>query len=242
MGPILHLTLRQLATRWRLVVISFLALLPTVLAAIGSELGSGGQSYEKDFVNTVVDGLLVGGIVPIVTMVLATTAFGHELEDRTLSYLMLRPLPRWQIALPKFLASIAVGGPLLVASGVVATVLGLDLGLRAASAVAFATLAGVVTYAAIFTWAGLLSSRALAFALVYVFLWEGLLSTFLGGVRYLSVRAYTLAIMSGIDEDGFGDVLGGRVIELPAALAGAAVVSPVFFWLTVRRLRRMDVP
>lgn len=242
MGPILYLTLRQLATSWRLVIISFLALLPMVLAAIGSGLRSGDPSYERDFFNTAVDGLLVGGIVPIVTMVLATTAFGHELEDRTLCYLMLRPLPRWQIALPKFVASVAVGGPLLIASGVVAAVLGLDLGLRAASGVAVAMLAGVVTYAAMFTWAGLLSSRALAFALVYVFLWEGLLSTFLGGVRYLSVRAYALAIMNGIDEEDFGDVLGGRVIELPAALAGAVVVSAVFFWLTVRRLRRMDVP
>ena len=31
-------------------------------------------------------------------------------------------------------------------------------------------------------------------------------------------------------------------IELPAAIVGAVGVSAVFFWLAVRRLRRMDVP
>ena len=100
---------------------------------------------------------------------------------------------------------------------------------------------GVVTYTTIFTWAGLVSTRALGFALIYVFLWEGLISSFLSGVRYLSVRGYTLAILHGIDDKSF-ETLGLRVIEFPAALVGAAVVTVVFFWLTVRRLRRMDVP
>ncbi len=153
--------------------------------------------------------------------------------------------------MPKLLASIIVGGLVSIASGIVATLLGasslgavllvLDGNLQAALAVGLALFAGVVTYAAIFTWAGLVSTRAIAFALVYVFLWEGLISSFLGGVRYLSVRGYTLSILHGLDDKSF-DPLGERVIEFPAALVGAAVTTAVFFWLTVRRLRRMDVP
>jgi hypothetical protein len=54
------------------------------------------------------------------------------------------------------------------------------------------------------------------------------------------VRGYTLAILHGIDDKSF-EALSERVIEFPAALAGAAAVTAVFFWLTVRRLRRMDV-
>ncbi len=86
-----------------------------------------------------------------------------------------------------------------------------------------------------------MSSRALGFALIYVFLWEGLISSFLGGVRYLSVRGYTLAILHGMDDKSF-ESLGQRVIEFPAPTVGAAAVTMVFFWLSVRRLRRMDVP
>jgi len=99
---------------------------------------------------------------------------------------------------------------------------------------------GVITYAAMFTWAGLLSSRALGFAVVYVFLWEGLLSSFLSGIRYLSVRGYTLSILHGLDEEIFASI-GDRVIEFQAALVGAALVTVLFTYLTVRRLRTMDV-
>ena len=235
------LSLRQLGGRWRLALVLFLALLPVALAAILHVAAGGESSYEENFVNVLLDGMIVGGIMPIVTMTLSTAAFGNELDDRTLSYLVLKPISRWRIVLPKLLASIAISGPLLVGAGGVATLLGLDFGVRAAFAVAGALLIGVATYAAIFTWAGLMTSRAIAFALLYVFLWEGVISSFFHGVDYLSVRGYTLAIMHGIDETSL-DVLSERVIEFPAALAGAAAVILVFFWLTVRRLRRMDVP
>ena len=241
MGPIFWLSMRQLGGRLRLALVLLLAALPVALAVIVFFTAGDDTTYERDFVNVLLDGMIVGGIMPIVTMALATAAFGNELEDRTLSYLVLKPIPRWRIALPKLLAPIVIGGPLLVASGVAATVIGLDSGPRAAAAVGAALLVGVVTYAAIFTWAGLISTRAIAFALIYVFLWEGLISSFIHGVDYLSVRGYTLAIMHGIDGTGL-QVLTSRVIGLPAATVAAGAVTVGFFWLAVHRLRKMDVP
>ena len=241
MGPMLLLSLRQLASRWRLLFILLLAILPVALAVLVSTLAGDESDFEQGFTNVLLDGMIIGAIMPIVTVALATAAFGNELEDRTLSYLVLKPVPRSMIVLPKFLASIIIAGPLLVASGVVATLWGLEGGGQAALAVGVALFTGVVAYAAIFTWAGLISSRALGFALIYVFLWEGLISSYLGGVRYLSVRGYTLAILHGVDEKSF-DALGQRVIEFPAAVVGAAAVTLLFFWLTVRRLSHMDVP
>jgi len=179
--------------------------------------------------------------LPIVTMALSTASFGNELEDRTLSFLTLKPIARWRIAVPKLLASLAISGPLLIASGVAAALLGFDGSVRAAVAVGVAVLVGVSAYAAIFTWAGLVTSRALAFALLYVLLWEGVISTFIDGVNYLSVRGYTLGIMYGMNETGF-QALSERVIEFPAAIVGAVAVTVVFWLLGVRRLRRMDVP
>lgn len=241
MGPVFQLSLHQLAKRRRILLILLLATLPVAVAAAISAFAGEGESYEGDFINNLLDGMLIAAIMPIVTMALATAAFGDELGDRTLSYLVLKPIPRSLIVLPKLLASIVVVGPLLIASGVVATLLGLDGNVHAAVAVGVALLAGVVVYAAIFTWAGLISTRALSFGLIYVFLWEGVVSTFLSGVRYLSVRGYTLAILHGMDEKSF-EVLGERVIEFPAGIVGAAAVAIVFFLLAVHRLRRMDVP
>ena len=239
MGQMFRLSLRQMSGRWRMLLIVLLAALPVVLVTVVTALADSEDLFEEGFINTMLDGMIVGGILPIVTMALATSAFGNEIEDHTLSYLVLKPVPRSLIGLPKMLASIAVGGPLLIVSGVAATLV-IGGGGQAALAVGTALLVGVVAYAAIFTWAGLVTSHALGFALIYVLVWEGLLSTFLGGIRYLSVRGYILALLYGFDDEGF-EILGERVTEFPAAIAGAVAVTVVFFWLTVRRLRRMDI-
>ncbi len=242
MAQMLTLSMRQLAGRWRVFLILLLAVIPVaVTALIRASGGADGSQWEDAHIDGFIDGMIVGAIMPIVVMALATASFGNELEDRTLSYLVLKPIARFNIVLPKLMASVVLAGPLLVASGVLTTVIGRDAGVRTPVAVAIALLAGVVGYAAIFTWAGLMTRSALPFALLYVLLWEGLMSSLLGGIRYLSIRGYTLAIMHGIDEEGL-DVLADRVIEFPAAIGGAALVTLAFFSLTVYRLHKMDVP
>ena len=241
MVPVFWLSMRQLTGRWRIVLITLLAALPVGLAVIVHFAATDDDSFDENFMDILLDGLLVAGIMPIVTMALSTASFGNELEDRTLSFLTLKPIARWRIAMPKLLASIAISGPLLIVSAVAATLLGFDGSLRAAVAVGVAVLVGVSAYAAIFTWAGLVTSRPLTFALIYVFLWEGVIGSFINGVNYLSVRGYTLGIMYGINEAEF-QALGERVIEFPAAIVGAVAVTLVFSLLGVRRLRRMDVP
>jgi ABC-2 type transport system permease protein len=241
MSAIFWLSIHQLTGRWRVTLILFLAAVPVGLSVIVHFAAKGDASFNRDFTNILLDGMLVAGILPIVTMALATSAFGNELEDKTLGYLTLMPVARWRIVLPKVLSSLIICGPILLAGGVAATLLGFDGEARPALAVAGALGAGVLAYAAIFTWAGLVTTRALPFALVYVLLWEGVISSFISGVDYLSVRGYTLAIMSGLDKPSF-PALEDRVIEFPVAVAGAAAVTVVFLLLGVRRLRRMDVP
>ena len=240
MVQILLLSLRQMGKR-RLILIALLSMLPVALAAAIASFTSSEESIGDDFVTILLNGMIIGGIAPIVTMALATAAFGDEVDDRTLSYLTLKPVPRYQIVVPKFLAPVIVAAPVLIISSVLAVAIGLGGGLQPLLAVALALFACVVTYASVFTWAGLINSRALAFGLVYVFLWEGLVSTFLAGIRYVSIRNYTLSIMHELDKETF-QALAGSVIEFPAAIVGAAAVSLVFLLLSIFRLRTMDVP
>ena len=247
MTAVMRLSLRQLGGRVRLLFILLLAALPVGLTALIMVTGADGEESNSMFIDTILDALVIAGALPIIALVLATASFGNEVEDKTLSYLLLKPVPRWLIALPKTLAPMVIAGPALVVSGVASTVLGASAALfaaqsdvRAILAVGVAVLGGVLAYSSVFTWAGLMTTRALAAGLVYVFIWEGFLSSLLEGVRYLSIRAYVLAILYGIDEKSF-EPLEGRVIELPAAVIGVVVVTVVFFLLTVRRLRKMDV-
>ena len=100
-----------------------------------------------------------------------------------------------------------------------------------------ATLAlGVAVIGALITGSGSATSGANGFVEAL----SGDSSSFLGGIRYLSVRGYTLAIVHGLDDASFAD-LSGRTIELPAALVGVVAVTVGFFLLTAKRLRDMDV-
>jgi ABC-type transport system involved in multi-copper enzyme maturation permease subunit len=235
-GPLILLTVRQLGSRWRLLIIVLLAALPIVITVLRSD-----HDADSDFDLVLLDGMLAAAIVPLVTLSVAAAAFGNEIEDRTLSFLTLTPIARWRIVLPKFLAPLAVSAPLLLISAVVSAVIAYEGDARAALAVAVAIFTGAVLYTSVFVWAGLVTGRALAFGLIYVFLWEGLFASFVDGIKYLSIREYILGLIKGIDPDRFTGA-GQSTVELPAAAAGAAIVFTVFFLLSVRRLRNMDVP
>lgn len=250
MEALLRLSLRQLSGRWRLLLLFLVAAVPVGLALLLTLTQGEDETSDSGYINFL-DGLLIGTVMPVICLVLATAAFGNEVEDRTLNYLVLKPISRYKIVLAKLLAALLIGCPLVVASGVIATWLAagsigsklvvLDSTPQAVAAVGIALFLGSLTYSSLFTWAGLTSTRALPYALVYVVLWEGVVSSFLGGIRYLSVRGYTLALVHGLDDGSFGD-LSERAIELPAALIGVAAVTVGFFYLTSRRLDDMDVP
>jgi ABC-2 type transport system permease protein len=239
MSSLIGLSMRQLSSRRRMALILLLAVLPVLLTWIIVTFNQ--DDNRSGFVEIMLDGMIITAIVPIVTIALATTAFGNELEDRTLGYLMMKPVSRWKIAFPKIVAAIAVAGPAILISAVLTTLIGLTSDVRTIAAVVLALAAGVLAYSSIFMWAGLMTTRALGFALVYVFLWEGLLTSFLSGIRFLSVRGYMIGILHGVDPEGFAE-LQNRAIQFPAAIAGTIIVTVVFFFLTVRRLRNMDVP
>ncbi len=100
---------------------------------------------------------------------------------------------------------------------------------------------GVVLYSALFLWAGLVTSHPLALGLLYVFVWEGLFGSFVHGIRYLSIRQYTLGIARAVDASRFAGP-DQSVLGSAGAVVGSAVVVTAFALLVVRRLRRMDVP
>ena len=239
MGAVFRLSMRQMASRWRLALIAFLAALPVIIVAWAAWIGEG--SVDAELAQVLIEQLMVGVVLPIVTITLATTAFGNEIEDRTLGLLATKPLAHWRIALPKLLAAITLAAPPLIAGALVAMLIAFEGDARPALSMCAGILCGTIAYSAVFTWAGAITSRALGFALVYVFLWESLLAGFLEGIRYLSIGAFTRTIAYALDKTAL-ETLGERAIEFEAALAGAALVTVAFFLLTALRLRRMEIP
>lgn len=239
-GALFNLALRQALTRRKLALLAILALIPLGFAALQRNLDPSGGS--ESILNDVFNGVLLPIALPLIVMTLAAGAFGNEIEDRTLSLIAAKPVPRAAIVLAKLAATIAVAGPLTAAVAAVVVAITLDAGVARGAAVAAASaLIGVAAYAAVFTWAGIVTSRALGYCLFYTFLWEGVLASQLEGLRYLSIRAYMLGSLAGLDDAAFAP-FSSNAIELPAALGGAALMTALFFLLTLRRLSRMDIP
>lgn len=236
MGAVYQLTLRQLSGKWRLVIMTVLALMPVLITWI---LLSSDSPSVREFESIVLNGMLAGSIAPLVVLAACAAAFGNEVEDRTLANLTLSPVPRWQIALPKFLATLTVAGPFIAASAGITAHIAYLGDVKATTAVVLSAIIGVAMYGAVFTWLGLVSTQAIGLGLLYIVLWEGLFSGFVAGMRVLSIRHYAIAMMHGFDPRRFA--LPNIPGFLTASIVSAVVVVG-FLYLTIRKLRRMDVP
>jgi ABC-2 type transport system permease protein len=220
-----------------LVIMTVLASLPVLIAVL--VLHSRHAPSVEDFEKLVLSTLLAGSIAPLVVLAIGGAAFANEVEDRTLANLTLAPIPRWKIVLPKLSAAITVAAPFMAASAFLTSYVAFLGDLRAVTAVTVSALVGVALYASVFVWLGLVSTHAIGVGLLYIVLWEGFFAGFVSGVRLLSIRYYAIGVMHGLDPRRFawGDNPG-----FGAAIALCTIVFAGFLALSVRRLRRMDVP
>jgi ABC-2 type transport system permease protein len=236
-GSVYRLTLRQLAGRWRLTIIAGLAVMPVLVTALMTRSARGPAIAEFEAV--VLSTMLAGTVIPLVVLAIASAAFGNEVEDRTLAFLTLAPISRWRIAVPKLLAALTITAPFIGGTAVVTSYVAFLGDAQAVAAVTVSALVAVALYSSAFVWLGLVSSHAIAIGLVYIALWEGLAAGFISGVRILSIRHYGMAVAHGLDPRRFaGDSHADPVLVWLLA----ALLCVGFTWLSVRRLRGMDVP
>jgi len=237
MGSVYRLTLRQLTGRWRLSIMTVLAAMPVVIAVM--MLRSDDAPSVREFETAILGAMLAGSIAPLVVLAIAAAAFANEIEDRTLANLTLAPIPRWQIAVPKLLATITIAAPFIVISALLTSHVAFLGDTKATVAVTVSALVGVALYASAFVWLGLVTTQAIGLGLLYIVLWEGFFSGFVSGVRLLSIRHYAIALMHGLDPRRFD---GGNHLSLTVAIVMSTLVFGGFLLSSVRRLRRMDVP
>ena len=69
------------------------------------------------------DTLVVRTVMPLVALIIGTSALGSEIEDGTAVYLMIKPIARWKIALAKILVAAGLTALLIVPSIVITALL-----------------------------------------------------------------------------------------------------------------------
>ena len=251
MLTVFSLTLRQLTGSRRQAILWLFAASPLAMAILIRVLS---DDYTSVIVGQLFDLLLVAVVLPLVVAILATTALGDDVEDRTLSYILLRPIPRWQIVAAKYVSVVVLSAvPLLLMGAAMAGVAFIDETedlndyenvIRPILGVVAGLTLGVLAYSAAFMWLGLISGQALGLAIVYVFVWEGAAASIFSGIRYLSIRSYSLITMREAGGPTLFEIspVAGAEIGVAVALGGAAAIVIAFLTLTLIQLKNMDVP
>lgn len=190
------LTLRQHARGRRLLVLAFLFMLPVAVVVLVRKLDPQVRSVEAEF--AIVFHLIPHALLPLTALLYACAMIQDEVEEQTLTYLLIRPLPRWVVYLTKLLGTLAVT---VVLAGVftTATYVAIYWGhddfwwkvfpLRALQASLLLGLS-LVGYCAIFGCISLFTTRALTAGIGYIIIFEGILANIDFAVRRMTVMYY----------------------------------------------------
>jgi ABC-2 type transport system permease protein len=231
---IVELTLRALIGRRRTLTIAILACLP-ILVGVLVRIGGGRPDAPE-----ILDTLCIRTVAPLVALVIGTGAIGSEIDDGTLIFQLIKPVPRWLVALAKtavaaFVTAVLVVPPIIL-TGLLLGGLGAE-SMRTTIGFAVAALAGGTAYAIGFTALGLMTSRALVVGLGYTLIWEGVLAGLLEGTRFLSIRQATLGIAAALTGEDVG------VDPLAMSISVGIVVAVILggLALTTFSLRRFQV-
>lgn len=235
---IFNLTLRQLFFRKSTLLLAGLAALPVLVALIFS-LSSSSEDPERWTARILYQGLVVAIVLPLTALLLGTSALGDEFEDGTAVYLLTKPIPRWQILLPKLVASWLITAAIALLSTVISGLIALEDSTKLAQGYGLAVILGSLAYCCVFVLLSVSTNRALVFGLVYVFLWEGVITTIFDGTSYLSIRQYTMGL--GADLADASTFVIDPIVGGTTALIMSAIVIVVATVLANRRLERTEV-
>jgi ABC-2 type transport system permease protein len=240
-APVSWLTVREFAAGRAIRVTALFAATPVVFALI--YLAQSHRDPAASFLGDNFLNFIAAIVIPLATLILSTAALGNELSDRTMAYIALKPVGRWRIVVEKFVGTVLVTAiPLLIGMAVTWGVLASrdsSVGGRALGAMLLAAFAGIVAYAALFMFVSLVIPRALIVGIIYVLLWEGLITNLIPGAGVLSIRHYTQSIFVRLLADQ--SVKLKEPMQLGSSLAIVIAVAVASLLLATWRLREMSL-
>ena len=234
---IARLTLTQLLGQKRIYLLAVIAALPVLIAAVFSVTGD--DASPQNFAAGLAETFHITLLLPLVALILGTAAFGQEVEDGTAVYILARPIPRWQIFAAKLGATWLAGGVLMVAAVVAA--LGIVLAGEPQQSLiagfAIASFIGMGLYSSFFIALSAFTGRALIVGLFYIFIWEGVVTSFAPGLAHFSIREYTLAIADAFSSSNQIQAELG----LTAAAIGIGAIAILSLWFGTRQLGSFEL-
>jgi len=195
--------------------------------------------------------LYIRFIVPVLGVFYGTSLIADEVDDKTITYLFTRPIPRRAILFGKYLAYLVCTILLVLPSVVLVYFVIVPVG-SSTIAGSFPSLVGdlaalsmgLATYGAVFALVGARFKRPLTMGLVFAFGWEPTMLLFPGYLKRLTVAYYLQALVTHEmpQDSGIGSLMQvfHEAPTLAASLATLALIVAGTLWLAGRTLENRE--
>ncbi len=260
---IFDLSLEQMLWSRRTIFMALVVLGPVAIAAVVRVVellsrGQGGPQVDGQLLSSAaIFGLMVWVFflrfaVPVLAVFYGTALIADEVEDKTLTYLFTRPIPRGAVLVGKYLAYLVCTMAVVLPSLVVIYLLiysraGTDMGsgfvdlLKDLVAIGI----GLAVYGALFAWVGAQFKRPLLTGLAFVFAWEPAILVVPGYLKQLTVAYYLQglvphALPADASTLGFLQALFQEFPSLGSALVSLAFIAVVTLTLASRAVSRRE--
>jgi ABC-type transport system involved in multi-copper enzyme maturation permease subunit len=256
---VFDLSLGDMLWSRRTVFMGLLVGLPVVLAAIVRllhELGAPGLRINNAAVNgPVIFGLMIWILfvrisVPVLGVFYGTSLIADEVDDKTITYLFTRPIPRGGVLLGKYFAFLACTIFVVLPSVVIVWLLIVPIG--GSFGASFVDLAkdlallalGLAIYGAVFALIGTVLKRPLLVGLALVIVWEPLTMALPGYLKLYTVAYYLQGLVPhampanttmSMIQSFFHEAPG-----FPRAIITLALIGIGCLWLGTRAIERKE--
>ena len=188
--------------------------------------------------------------VPVLGVFYGTSLIADEVEDKTITYLFTRPIPKGAVLIGKYFAYMVC--TLCVVLPSIMLVYLLIVPLQGSLGAAFPDLLkdlailsiGLAAYGALFAFIGAKFKRPLLVGLIFVFGWEQAALMFPGYMRYYTVAYYLQALVPhGMPNDGAISLFQNIFRETPGllrAVSGLVAITAVSLGLAAWVVERKE--
>jgi len=188
-------------------------------------------------------------VIPVLGVFYGTALMADEIEDKTITYLFTRPIPRGAVLVGKYLAYLACTSLVVLPSVMIVYFLLVrfselpstfgqlltDLGLLGL---------GLAVYGAVFAFVGAFFKRPLVIGLVFAFGWEQVAMVMPGYMKRFTIAYYIQSLVPhAMPGDGVVSMLQGLFRDTPpvaVALFWLLAYLVVFLYLAARTVDRKE--
>lgn len=204
---VIRLSMTKMLRSRRTIIMIMLSLLPVAVALLAvafASLKKGGLGFTGFGLITEMFGFayLQAGLLAI-SLFYGTSLIGDEVDDKTITYLFMRPIPRSTIFLGKYLSGVFMGLCIIIPSAILCfTILStLDpmsevishLGIFAKDLGILAL--GTMVYIAVFGFLGAFFKKPVLIGILFALVWESLITFVPGYISKFTVLHYLQSLL-----------------------------------------------